>query len=321
MPMEVAVLVPCLNEEAAIAAVVRGMRSALPGATVYVYDNGSTDATAAKAREAGAVVRTEPMRGKGNVVRRMFADVDADVYVLVDGDATYEAASASEMVDKLIDERLDMVSGARISQETAAYRSGHRFGNALFSGMVARIFGSGIRDMLSGYRVFSRRFVKSFPAISAGFEIETELTVHALALRMPIAEVDTVYGSRPEDSHSKLNTYRDGVRILTSIVRLVKDERPVLFFTAIAGLLGLTAVALAIPLFQTYERTGLVPRFPTAILATGIMILAFLSFASGVILDSVRRGRREMKRLHYLSFSAVPERSSAAASSDRRRPA
>jgi glycosyltransferase involved in cell wall biosynthesis len=300
----VAVLVPCLNEEAAIASVVQGMRGALPDATVYVYDNGSTDQTAERARAAGAVVRREPLPGKGNVVRRMFADVDADVYVLVDGDATYDPAAAPMLIARLVEDQLDMVNAARVTDRERAYRAGHRLGNVLISGTVARIFGNRFRDILSGYRVFSRRFVKSFPALSAGFEIETELTVHALQLRMPTAEIDTRYDERPAGSASKLQTYRDGFRILGTIMRLVKEERPLLFFSLIATLLGAASVSLSVPVFEEFSRTGLVPRFPTAILSTGIMILAFLSLACGFVLDTVTRGRYELKRLHYLQETA-----------------
>jgi glycosyltransferase involved in cell wall biosynthesis len=298
------VLIPCLNEETAVARVVEGMRAALPGSVVYVYDNGSTDETAERARAAGAVVRFEPMRGKGNVVRRMFADVEAEVYVLVDGDGTYDPSTASEMVRRLLDEQLDMVNGARVAERSAAYRAGHRFGNMLLSRMVAGIFGDRCRDLLSGYRALSRRFVKSFPAVASGFEIETELTVHALELRMSIAEVETRYDERPTGSASKLKTYRDGLRIFRTIFRLVKEERPLRFFSAIAGVLAATSVGLAVPILEEYQRTGLVPRFPTAILSTGIMILACLALACGLVLDTVTRGRRETKRLHYLQERA-----------------
>ncbi len=296
----IAVLVPCLNEEAGVASVVQAMRAALPAATVHVYDNGSTDNTIERAQAAGAVVRREPMRGKGNVVRRMFADVDADVYVLVDGDGTYDATTAPVLVQRLLDEQLDMVNAARISDHAAAYRAGHRMGNVMISSAVAYIFGNRFRDILSGYRVFSRRFVKSFPALAAGFEIETELTVHALQLRMPTAEIDTRYDERAAGSVSKLHTYRDGFRIVRTILRMAKEERPLLFFSLIAALLGAAAIGLSVPIFQEYGRTGLVPRFPTAILSTGIMILAFLSLTCGFVLDTVTRGRYEMKRLHYL---------------------
>jgi glycosyltransferase involved in cell wall biosynthesis len=298
----VAVLVPCYNEEAAVAAVVRDFRAALPDAAIYVYDNNSRDRTVEVARAAGAIVRTEPLQGKGNVVRRMFADIEADVYVLVDGDATYHAASAPIMVDKLLAERLDMVVGCRKDSEEAAYRAGHRFGNALFTGSVARLFGNRFTDILSGYRVFSRRFVKSFPALATGFEIETELTVHALELRMPIAEMDTPYGARPAGSQSKLSTYRDGFRIMRMMMALFKDERPLQCFSIVFGVLAALSLALALPVIRTYMETGLVPRFPTAILATGIMLLGFLSLTCGFILDTVTHGRREMKRLSYLSI-------------------
>lgn len=300
----VAVLVPCFNEEKAIAQVVAGFRAALPEATVYVYDNASTDRTSEVARAAGAVVRREPLKGKGNVVRRMFADTEADVYVLVDGDATYDAASAPKLVALLRDECLDMVTGTRVTEEAAAYRPGHKLGNVMLTGLVASIFGKRVSDMLSGYRVFSRRFVKSFPALSQGFEIETELTVHALELRMPVGEVVTPYSARPEGSTSKLSTYRDGFRILFMILRLVKAERPLAFFGAIAGLLAVVALVLIYPVLVTYLDTHLVPRFPTAILSASLMLLASLSLASGFILETVTRGRREMKRLSYLSHPA-----------------
>ncbi|TWB21408.1 glycosyltransferase involved in cell wall biosynthesis [Nitrospirillum amazonense] len=300
----VAVLVPCYNEEAAIAKVVADFKAALPDATVYVYDNNSKDRTVEVARAAGAVVRTEPLQGKGNVVRRMFADIEADVYVMVDGDDTYHAASAPALVDRLVTEQLDMVNGARVTEIEAAYRPGHRFGNMLLTGLVTFIFGKRTNDMLSGYRVFSRRFVKSFPALAGGFETETELTVHALELRMPIAEVETPYKDRPPGSVSKLSTYKDGMRILWMITKLVKEERPMLFFGVAAILLALLSVILSIPIFVTFVETGLVPRLPTAVLATGLMTLAFLSLTCGLILDTVTRGRREMKRLRYLEIPA-----------------
>ncbi len=298
--MELAVIVPCLDEEAAIGQVVRDFRAALPTATVYVYDNGSTDRTVDVARAAGAVVRREPLKGKGNVVRRMFADVEADVYVLVDGDDTYDASAAPALVQALVEGSLDMVNGARQGGGEDAYRAGHRLGNIVLTGLVARVFGNRIRDMLSGYRAFSRRYVKSFPALSSGFEIETELTVHALELRMPMKELGTRYKERPQGSASKLKTYRDGVRILRTILLLLKEERPLAFFTAIFAALSSASIVLSLPLFETYHRTGLVPRLPTALLSTGLMILSFLSLAAGLILDSVARGRRELKRLRYL---------------------
>lgn len=298
----VAVLLPCFNEEAAIGRVVEDMRRALPEATIYVYDNNSRDATVQVATAAGAVVRSERRQGKGNVVRRMFADIDADAYVLLDGDATYDAASAPAMVERLLAERLDMVIGCRVHTAADAYRPGHRFGNVMLTSFVAWLFGKSVSDILSGYRVFSRRFVKSFPALAKGFETETELTVHALELRMPIAEIDTPYGARPKGSTSKLSTYKDGGRILRLILSLYKHERPLYFFGTGAALLALVAIALGIPIFLEYARTGLVPRFPTAILATGIMILASLSLTAGIILETVTRGRQELKRLAYLQI-------------------
>jgi glycosyltransferase involved in cell wall biosynthesis len=302
--LRIAVLLPCYNEEAAIAQTVAGFRAALPDAAIYVYDNNSSDRTRAVAAEAGAIVRFERMQGKGHVVRRMFADVEADIYVMADGDATYDAAAAPALVAKLLDEQLDMVVGARKSEIEEAYRRGHRLGNRLFTGLLARLFGRTFSDIFSGYRVFSRRFAKSFPALSAGFETETEISVHALELAMPVGEVVTAYGARPEGSHSKLSTYRDGWRIAKTIVHLFRLERPVLFYGTIALVLALVAVILSIPLAITYLKTGLVPRFPTAILATGLMLLAALSFFAGLILDTVVRGRREMRRLHYLSLPA-----------------
>jgi glycosyltransferase involved in cell wall biosynthesis len=297
---KVVVIIPCYDEAAAIGKVVRDFRAALPAAEVVVYDNNSRDDTVRVARAAGATVYNESLQGKGHVVRRMFADVEADVYVLVDGDDTYDAASAPAMVERLLAERLDMINGRRRETHEQSYRAGHRFGNVLLTGMAKRLFGDRVADMLSGYKIFSRRYVKSFPALSAGFEIETELTIHALEMRMPIAEVDTPYGNRPLGSRSKLSTFRDGFRIVGMILRLWKEVRPLSFFIAIGALLAACAVALAIPLFVEYLHTGLVPRFPTAILVTGIMITAFLSLTCGVMLDSVARSRRELKRLNYL---------------------
>ncbi len=304
--LDIAVVVPCYNEEASIAKVVRDFRAALPEATVYVYDNGSSDQTVARALQAGAQVRRENLRGKGNVVRRIFADVDADVYVLVDGDDTYEAAAAPGLIRLLLDGPYDMVTGTRVTDQQDAYRHGHRLGNTVLSGIVAAIFGNRVTDMLSGYRILTRRFVKSFPAFSAGFEIETELTVHALDLRMPIEEQATAYSSRPEGSTSKLNTFADGFRILFTILVLVKEERPLPFFASIFLILVLTSLGLAAPIVVEYMETGLVPRFPTAILSTGIMLLGFLSLCCGLILDTVTRARREMRRMHYLGTPATP---------------
>ncbi len=306
--LETAVLIPCLNEAAGIAQVVSAFHAALPDATIYVYDNASDDDTAAVAAAAGAEVRSEPLRGKGNVVRRMFADIEADIFVMADGDGTYDASSAPAMIEKLRSAQLDMVCGKRVESADNAYRSGHRFGNRLLTGLVAMIFGDRLSDILSGYRVMSRRFVKSFPALSSGFEIETELTVHALDLRAPVAEVPTPYGNRSAGTKSKLNTWRDGWRILRVIVRLFKEERPLAFFSWIALLLASTSVALAIPLITTFLETGLVPRLPTAVLSTGLMLVAVVSFSCGLILDTVTRGRRELKRMHYLTHSGIPMR-------------
>jgi glycosyltransferase involved in cell wall biosynthesis len=303
-PLRVAVLLPCYNEEAAIGQTVAGFQSALPDASIYVYDNNSSDRTREMAAAAGALVRTERMQGKGHVVRRMFADVDADIYVMADGDATYNAAAAPELVRRLVEEQLDMVVGARKSEVEEAYRRGHRLGNRLFTGLLASLFGRSFTDIFSGYRVFSRRFVKSFPALSRGFETETEISVHALELAMPVAEVVTAYGARPEGSQSKLSTYRDGWRIMRTILHLFRIERPVLFYGGFAAFLAAIALVLAVPLVLTYAETGLVPRFPTAILVTGLMIVSVISFAVGLILDTVVRGRREVRRLHYLSFPA-----------------
>lgn len=305
--LRVAVLIPCFNEEAAIGEVVGSFRAQLPQAAVYVYDNNSSDRTAEAARAAGAVVRRETRQGKGQVVRRMFADVDADIYVLVDGDATYDAPSATAMIGRLLDDHLDMVVAARIHGDNAAFRPGHRAGNRLFTAFVAALFAPTFTDILSGYRVFSRRFVKSFPVLSRGFEIETELAIHALALELPVAEVPTPYYARPQGSASKLSTWRDGLRILAAIVRLARSERPLAFFFAIGIVLATLSVGLAFPIIVTFIETGTVPRFPTAILSTGLMLLAFLSIASGLILDTVTRGRREIKLLAYLEQQAPDE--------------
>jgi len=300
----IAVLIPCYNEEVAIGDTVAGFRAALPNARIYVYDNNSKDRTMEVARAAGAIVRRENLQGKGNVVRRMFSDIDADVYVMTDGDATYDPSTALQMVELLVQENLDMVVGRRVQTVTSAYRAGHVLGNKMLTGFLARLFGQRFTDILSGYRTFSRRFAKSFPALSAGFETETELTVHALTLNMPIAEVETKYFARPEGSVSKLSTYRDGFRILRLMLALFKNERPVAFFGLTAFVLALIAIVLSIPVVITYLETGLVPRFPTAILSASIMLLAFLSAVCGLVLDTVTRGRREMKRLAYLQVPA-----------------
>jgi glycosyltransferase involved in cell wall biosynthesis len=306
MYYRIAVLLPCFNEEVAIAGIVEGFRTVLPDATVYVYDNTSTDRTAARAAEAGAVVRHEPLQGKGNVVHRMFADVEADIYVLADGDGTYDPMAAPVLIARLVEDNLDMVGGARVADRSeGAFRAGHRLGNRVLSGLVASLLPNRFSDMLSGYRVLSRRFVKSFPALSRGFETETELTVHALELRMPVTEVPIPYAARPRGSASKLSTWRDGMRILAAVLFLFKEARPFKFFGAVAVALALVAIALAVPLVQTYLRTGLVPRVPTAVLVTGIMVVASMSLLCGIILDTVSRGRREAKRMLYLAMPSV----------------
>ncbi|MCF4164150.1 glycosyltransferase [Zavarzinia compransoris] len=297
----VAVIVPCLNEEAAIATVVRDFRTALPGAMVFVYDNMSTDGTMRAAAAAGAVVRQVGHRGKGNVVRRMFADVDADVYVMVDGDGTYDAGAAPAMVRRLLDDHLDMVVGTRVDDDPEAYRRGHRFGNWMLTTLVTRLFGRTFTDMLTGYRVFSRRFAKAFPALSRGFEIETEITVHTLELRLATAEMPTRYSSRVEGSTSKLSTYRDGLRILKLILRLLMLEKPLALFGGLAGVLALASIGFFIPVLIDYLATGLVPRFPTLIVSVSLMSLALLALMTGIIQDNVTRGRQEMKRLFYLA--------------------
>ncbi|WP_438277583.1 glycosyltransferase family 2 protein [Nitrobacter sp.] len=299
--MRIAVLVPCYNEEATVATVIGDFRKSLPTARTFVYDNNSSDRTAEVARASGAEVRTERRRGKGHVVRRMFADIDADIYVLVDGDATYDATSAPRMIDSLMSNHLDMVVGFRVDQAQAAYRTGHRTGNLMLTSFLTSVFGDSFKDILSGYRVFSRRFVKSFPVLSDGFEIETELSVHALELALPVTEIETPYYARPAGSFSKLNTWRDGFRILGTILKLYRSEKPLRFFTAMGIFLMVVSIGLAIPVVETYLETGLVPRLPTAVLSMGVMIMAVLAVSSGLVLDTVTRGRREMKLLAYLS--------------------
>jgi glycosyltransferase involved in cell wall biosynthesis len=299
-PAGIAVIVPCYNEEAAISRVVRDFRTALPSAEIYVYDNASSDGTAEHAREAGAVVRQETRRGKGNVVRRMFADVEADIYVLVDGDDTYDAAAAPMLVRTLVDGGYDIVSGRRVAVGEHAYRAGHVLGNRIFTGLTALMFDIHVSDLLTGYRVMSRRFVKSFPFTAEGFGIETELTVHAVRLLMPMVEIETAYKERPAGSVSKLHTWSDGFRILFTIVALVREERPLIFFTGLFVLLALASLIIGTPVVVEYFRTGLVPRLPSAVLATALMLLGFLSLASGLILDTVTRGRWELKRTAYL---------------------
>lgn len=328
--LDVAVLLPCFNEAATIGKVVEQFRAALPKARIYVYDNNSHDATAEVARAAGAIVRREPLQGKGHVVRRMFADVEADIYVMADGDSTYDAAAAPLLITRLLETGADMAVGARITQEKAAYRAGHRFGNQLLTGLVSWIFGDRFTDMLSGYRVFSRRFVKSFPALSSGFETETELTVHALELDMITAEVQTTYFSRPEGSQSKLDTVKDGARILGTIARLMRDERPLTFFGAISGTLFVASVVIAAPVLLEYVDTGLVPRFPTVFVCGTLATLSAVALVSGVILETVALGRREMKRLSYAQIESLTarmermhetDRALDAARADRRPPA
>ena len=300
--MKVAVLVPCYNEEAAIAKVVEDFRAALPDAMIYVYDNNSKDQTVARARVAGAVVRTESRQGKGNVVRRMFADIEADIYVLVDGDDTYDASVSPRMIAGMIGDGADLLTARRIHTDAAAYRPGHVLGNRLLTGLTALLFNVHLSDMLSGYRVFSRRFVKSFPFTAEGFAIETELTVHAVRLMMPMTEMDTRYKERPIGSISKLNTFRDGFRILGTIGYLVREERPLVFFATIALLFTAVAALIGAPVVSEYLQTGLVPRLPTAVLATGLVVIACLSLTCGLILDTVTRGRWEAKRMAYLAI-------------------
>jgi glycosyltransferase involved in cell wall biosynthesis len=300
----VAVLLPCYNEAAAIGQTVREFAAALPDATIFVFDNNSTDASIAMAREAGAIVRRVRQQGKGHVVRRMFADIEADIYVMADGDATYEAAAAPALIAAMLADNLDMVVGARKSEVDAAYRRGHRVGNRLMTGLLRSLFGRSFTDILSGYRVFSRRFVKSFPVLSGGFEIETEMSVHALELRMPVSEIVTAYAARLEGSHSKLNTVRDGLRILRMLVQLYRLERPLWFYGFIGGLVAVIGFVLGIPVVATYVETGLVPRFPTVIAIVGLGIFGALSVMTGLILDTVTRGRQETKRLAYLAQPA-----------------
>jgi len=307
MNPRIAVLVPCYNEEATIAAVVRDFKAALPGAVIYVYDNNSSDQTLARAHEAGAVVHSEPRQGKGNVVRRMFADIEADIYVLVDGDDTYDAGSSPRMIQIALESGADLLTARRIHTDPGAYRPGHVLGNRMLTGLTATLFNVHLSDMLSGYRVFSRRFVKSFPFTAEGFAIETELTVHAVRLMMPMSEMDTRYKERPVGSVSKLNTYRDGFRILGTIGYLVREERPLVFFSTIAALFAAVAIIIGGPVVSEYVRTGLVPRLPTAVLATGMMVIAFLSLTCGLILDTVTRGRWEAKRMAYLAIPGPQE--------------
>jgi hypothetical protein len=304
----VAVVVPCFNEAGTIGSVIAAFRSTLPDARIIVFDNRSSDGTADAARNAGAEVMYEPRPGKGNVVRRMFADIDADVYLMVDGDGTYDAASAPKLVSMIVDQRLDMAIGARANIEQDAHRSGHAVGNRIFNGIYRSLFGADYGDIFSGYRAFSRRFVKSFPALSSGFEIETELAVHASQLKLPSAEIATPYGARPEGSASKLRSVHDGLRILRTFAYLLKETRPAFFFGMLASGLALLSVVLAIPLAETWLATGLVPRLPTAILCTGLILLSGLMMTCGLILDSLARSRVEQKRILYLAVSSLGDR-------------
>jgi glycosyltransferase involved in cell wall biosynthesis len=318
--MRIAVLIPCFNEESTIEDVVRGFAATLPDAALYVYDNNSTDQTRWAAERAGALVCDEPRQGKGHVVCRMFADVEADVYVLADGDGTYDPAGAPQMIERMLAEKLDLINGARVAANPQAYPAGHRLGNRVLTGLVAWIFGDRFSDMLSGYKVFSRRFVKSFPALTGGFEIETALTIHALKLRMPTGELPTPYKERPQGSASKLHTFRDGFRILWMILRLVEEERPLQLFGLFSLLFAITSLLLIYPVFVTYLETGLVPRLPTAVLSASLMVLAGLSLVCGLIIDMVTQGRREAKRLRYLALPApqVPDLPEGDGASTRR---
>lgn len=301
---DIAVIIPCYNEQATIADLVLAFRAALPLAQIYVFDNNSSDLTCQEARRVGALVRHAPRQGKGNVVRQMFSDVDADIYVMVDGDGTYDVSAAPRLIAELLDGGYDMVTGSRVTEVQAAYRPGHVFGNRLLTGLVSIGFGCQVRDMLSGYRVFSRRFVKSFPASSARFEVETELTVHALQMRLPTSEIETAYGARPEGSTSKLNTIRDGIRILAMIGLLLRDEKPLPFFGVCGLALFVLSAAMGLPVVAEFWRTGLVLQFPTLIVAVGVAVTGLLSFTCGLILDSVARARQEQRRFAYLQQPA-----------------
>lgn len=303
----IAVIIPCFNEAPTIESVINGFRAVLPGARITVFDNNSTDNTAAVARDAGAEVFFEPRRGKGNVVRRMFAEIDADVYLMVDGDGTYDPGAAADLVSLVVNDRVDMAIGTRANVTRDAHRAGHALGNRLFNDIFARMFGQAYADIFSGYRAFSRRFVKSFPALSSGFEIETELSVHASQMRLPVAEIETAYSKRPDGSHSKLRSVRDGLRILHAFVFLLKETRPILFFGMVAAAVSMLAGALALPLLDTYFKTGLVPRQPTAILCMGLMVVASLLAVCGIVLDSLTRARVEHKRILYLAVENLTE--------------
>ena len=302
MKINTAILVPCFNEEKTIKKVISDFKKNVPKAKIYVYDNNSTDKTYLIAKKAGAIVRKEETRGKGNVVRRMFSDIEADVYIIIDGDSTYDSSIANKLIKTLHEESLDMIVAKRKAKSSEAYRLGHKFGNRLLSKTVNKMFGNDITDTLSGYRALSKRFVKSFPSLSSGFEIETELTIHALSLKMPVKEIQANYYHRPKGSESKLNTYSDGIRILFLIFKLIRLEKPITFFTFISIVLAILSIFFGLPIISVYLETGLVPRLPTALLSTGIMILSMLSLATGLILDNVTRGRLEIKRLFYLTI-------------------
>lgn len=307
----IAAIVPCHNEELAIAKVVHDLRAAVPSMDIYVYDNASTDDTVRVARDAGAIVRHEYTKGKGNVVRRAFADIEADIYVLIDGDDTYDTTDLPTMIETLLEGPFDHVLGVRRESGDGAYRPGHELGNKGFNWLVSGVFKSEVSDMLSGYRVFSRRFVKSFPALSREFEIETELTVHAMSLRVPQTETPVGFRDRPAGSESKLRTYHDGFRILSLIIGLIRHERPMMFYGIIGTIIAILGVVTGFPVVLDYLSTGLVPRLPTAILAVGIVITAILTWMIGLVLDGVLKSRREFNRLNYLLHTAVGENPSS----------
>jgi glycosyltransferase involved in cell wall biosynthesis len=302
--IEIAILLPCYNEALTIATVVRGFKSALPGAHIYVYDNNSTDGTALAAMLAGAHVMRERRQGKGHVVRRMFSDIEADIYVMADGDGTYAPQDAEELVRTLLTERADMVVGTRRGVRADAGRQGHAAGNRLFNRLYRSMFSGDFTDIFSGYRAFSRRFVKSFPAISAGFEIETEMSVHASRLKLPVCEIELDYGRRPEGSHSKLATFRDGARILWMFLMLMKETRPFSFFGLISAAFAAASLAFMLPVLAAYFETGLVERMPTWVFSLALMLISFLMFTAGLILDSLSRARAEQLRIHYMSLPA-----------------
>jgi hypothetical protein len=304
--LRIVAIVPCHNEESAIEQVVTDLKVAIPHMAVFVYDNASTDNTAGVAEAAGAAVRFEPLRGKGNVIRRAMADLDADVFLMIDGDDTYDASAAPEMIRLLLDGPYDQVTGVRTASQRGAYRAGHLLGNRMFNKVVSVIFGRPVTDMLSGYRVFSRRFVKSFPAVSRAFEIETELTVHAINTRVPQAEVAVRFKDRAEGSASKLRTYQDGFKILRMISRLLHHERPLALYSTIAGLIVATAVGISIPVIGEYIETGLVGRFPTAILSASLVVVAFIVLVVGILLDGLRKVRQETTRIAYMATAPPP---------------